>query len=399
MYKFTLAITIICLAFASHTSAQSFQTEVIELPELQMPKYPLPEEQRTYTVSVQSPYNVTSADITAQAKAKHEQDLVEYKKKLLNSDQEFKDLLKEYDAETKKANEKFEKESEAFKKLSLLERLSMTDQGKNPKLQLPTKPVYVKPAPPEYQAPNFSDYIIVDNAVLASQITIQGLAKTGKYLDVQLSIQKANFQDNAGQTYINQPINIVVKASGKELVSGSFFTEYQFLSSSPTNNINQPLEEKNYLNKVIGFINKYLNENFGYISSSKKLEIELIKNKGKYDDLERADILVKTNLRKIQASADASENEVAIAGIQKGFALWQETLKKVEYKNPKADFNSKIAKYIYFNLIKVSVAINDKKAAELYLNSLQENLVDIDLSKSEEKEIQELEKIIYKKTK
>ena len=41
--------------------------------------------------------------------------------------------LKDYDQEVIKAKEKFELESAEFKKLSLLERMSMTDQGKNPR--------------------------------------------------------------------------------------------------------------------------------------------------------------------------------------------------------------------------------------------------------------------------
>jgi hypothetical protein len=74
-----------------------------------------------------------------------------------------------------------------------------------------------------------------------------------------------------------------------------------------------------------------------------------------------------------------------------------QTLTKIEYKNTKADLNARIAKFIFFNLMNVNLALDKKKEAEIYLNQLQENLVDIKLSNEEERELNEIEKIIYKK--
>jgi hypothetical protein len=83
--------------------------------------------------------------------------------------------------------------------------------------------------------------------------------------------------------------------------------------------------------------------------------------------------------------------------MQKGIDIWTSTLEKVEYKNSKADLNGKIAGFIYFNLIRLNLALNKKADAEKYLNQLQENLVYIKLSSDDERELKTIESSIYSK--
>jgi hypothetical protein len=47
------------------------------------------------------------------------------------------------------------------------------------------------------------------------------------------------------------------------------------------------LEEKNHLNKVVAFLNQYLNDNYGFQSIKKTVKLDKVKNKGEYDDLEK----------------------------------------------------------------------------------------------------------------
>ena len=75
--------------------------------------------------------------------------------------------MKEHDAEVAKAKERYELESAEFKKLTMLERMAMTDQGKSPRLVVPATPSYYKPAPPVYQEPNLNNNLIYDNKLLA----------------------------------------------------------------------------------------------------------------------------------------------------------------------------------------------------------------------------------------
>jgi hypothetical protein len=134
--------------------------------------------------------------------------------------------------------------------------------------------------------------------VLSSKINISGFTKDGAATEVLIDIQQVNFQDNAGQTYANQPTKLIVKVNGVEKTNAAFFNEFKFISSVPTNNINKPLEEKNHLNSVVAFLNQYLNDNYGFQSVTKTIKISNVKNKGKYDDLERANLYVTTNLKK-----------------------------------------------------------------------------------------------------
>lgn len=279
--------------------------------------------------------------------------------------------------------------------MSLLERLAVSDQGKEPKLVIPTKPQYYKPAPPVYSKPDLNNYIIVDNEVLASQITITGFTREGDYVDVLVDIKRMNFQDTAGQTFANQPTKVIVKVGGIEKLNTSFFQEFKLLSYSPSNNLNKPLEEKNYLNKVIAQVNTYLDDNFGIRWTNPSVKISTVKNKGKYDDLEKASIYVATNLRKLNPE-NAEMTAAAMTGMQKGIDIWKDTLTKIDYKDKKADLNAKIATYIYFNLIRLNIALSNKKEAEKYLNELQENMVYMDLSSDEKSELKQFENSIYK---
>ena len=120
--------------------AQNISSENIDFLILKQPKETIDVANRLLKVTVTSPYNVTADDVIKQSKVDHQAALDNYTTVVANSEKEFQQKLKDYDQEVIKAKEKFELESAEFKKLSLLERMSMTDQGKNPRLVNPTKP-------------------------------------------------------------------------------------------------------------------------------------------------------------------------------------------------------------------------------------------------------------------
>jgi len=382
----------------SALNAQSISSETVDFQYLKQPEVAVGENVRSFKVTVTSPYNLTADEVMKKSKADYQNAVNGYGATVANSEKDYQQKVKSYDGDVAKAKEKFAIESAEFKKYSLLERLTLTSENKNPKLVLPAKPEYVKPAPPRYVQPNLNDYTIVDNNVLESQISVSGFTRGAGDIDIKTDINSVNFQDNAGQTFVNQPTKLVIKVAGVEKVNTTFFQDYTFLSSSPTNNINKQLEEKNHLAAVIKFLNDYINNLFGYQAIPKRVKILSVKNKGKFDDLERADIYVKTNLRKLQPT-NSEINNVAFANMQKGIDIWVQTLAKIEYKNEKADFNSKIAKFIYFNLINLNLALNKQAESEKYLNQLQENQVYIKLSYDETNELKQMEKDIYQKKK
>ena len=384
------------LIMSSTNQAQNISAENVEYQILKSPKTPIDVSHRQFKVTVTSPYNLTADDVIAQSKIDFEADLKNYDKVVANSEAEYQRKISNYESEVATAKSKFELESAEFKKLSLLERLAMTDQGKNPKLVTPSKPDYYKPAKPIYSNPNLNEYIIVNNSVLTTQINISGFTRDGNYADVMLDIQKLKFQDNAGQTFANQPTKLIVKVNGVEKANTTFFQEFKFVSSSPSNNINKPLTEKNFLNEVITTVNQYLNDNFGYQLLKTSVKLLSVKNKGgKYDDLEKADIYVTTNLRKLNPENEAMTAS-AMTGMQKGIDIWTNTLTKIDYKDKKADLNAKIAQMVYFNFMRLNLALNNKVAAEKYLNDMQENIIYMKLSYDDENELKQIENQIYK---
>ena len=256
-----LFLSLMFVFLSINIKAQSISNERVDFEMLKSPKILVDENQRTFKVTVTSPYNLTSDDVISQHKMEFQESLRNYDKVVLKSEKEFEQKLKDYDIDVLKAKEKFELESTEFKKLSLLERLAMTEQGKNPKLVTPAKPMYYKPSKPTYVEPNLNEYIILNNNVLSTLFNIDGFSREGSFVEVLIDIQKLNFQDNAGQTFANQPTKLIVYVNGTEKINNVFFKEFVFVSSSPSNNINKPLTEKNFLNDVIKKINTYLNDN------------------------------------------------------------------------------------------------------------------------------------------
>ncbi|SFN72474.1 hypothetical protein SAMN05421594_3961 [Chryseobacterium oleae] len=393
MRKFLLSLSVIS-ALSVH--AQSINSETVDFRVLKAPQTSISENSRTYNITVNSPYNLTKEDVIKQAKKEHQEAVANFSNTIAESQSDYQQSLKDYNEEIIKAKEKFALESAEFKKMTLLERLTLQEKGLKPQLQLPSKPVYSKPSPPVYREPNLNDYFIVDNNVLASQIAIDGYKKGNPNVDVYVTMEKVNFQDNAGQTYANQPTKIVVKENGTEKINTTISQDFTFVSSQPSDNINKPAEEKKYLGNNIKAINTFLNDNYGYKTLNKQVKLEFVKNKGEFDDLEKAHIYVTTNLRKLQANSDQTNNNIAFANMKKGTDIWEQTLKKVNYKDKKAPYNAKIGKYINFNLIRLNVALENKKDAEKYLNEMQEKLVDLDLSYNEKAELKQLENQIYK---
>ncbi|MBW8362374.1 MAG: hypothetical protein K0M56_09350 [Kaistella sp.] len=380
---------------ASLFKSQSINSETVEFKVLKAPQTALAEGSRNFNVAVHSPYNLTKEDVVKQAKIDHQAAVAGFSTTLAESQADYQDKLKEYSAEIARAKDKFALESAEFKKLSLLERLSLEDKGMKPQLHLPQKPVYTKPSPPVYSDPNLNNYFIVDNNVLASQVSIDGFKRGNPNVDIVIDMQQVNFQDNAGQTFANQPTKLTVKENGVEKLSKTFASDFVFVSSSPTNNIDKASEERKVLYTTIKDINTYLNEIYGFKALSKNVKVEYVKNKGDYNDLEKAHIYVTTNLRKLQANSDQTVNNVAFANMKKGTDIWTETLKKINYTDKKAVLNAKIGKSLYLNLIRLNVALENNKDAEKFLNELQEKLVQMDLSYDEKNELKQLEKAIY----
>lgn len=376
--------------------AQSINGEFVEFNFSKSPEVDIPLEQRLYQVKVESPFTLTAEDVIANAQAEHQAKLDNFSNVEAESKAEYQKKLDEYDEKVALAKEKYALESKDFKELSLLERMALTEQGKKPKLVLPTKPEYYPPRKPVYKEPNLNDYLIIDNSILANELVLNGFKRKGNNVDIEVKFSDVSFQDNAGQSFINLPTQVTVHVNEKLDLDEVYFSEFEFVSNYPTNNINKEKEKKKYLYKVIEKLNTLLNEKYGFVTQKKKIYIQVVKNrKNTYDDLEKANIYVTTSLKKLKEDPTSPINAEAMKKMQKGVDIWVNALTKVDYNNKKAVYNEKIATYLYFNLIKLNLALGNKAEAEKYLNELQENQVKMKLSYDEENTLNKLEEEIY----
>lgn len=388
-FIFSMLLTASSVAFMQ---AQRIDAENVTFQLLREPLNPVDAQNRNFSVVVNSPYNITKEDVTKLAKEDFQKRVDNYDQSVADAKTEHAERLKDYDAEVKKLQEKYKTESEQYNKLKAVEKIAMNAMP--PVLRIPSRPQLNIPSKPVYTEPDLRNALIVDNKVLASQVGIEGFTK-GNAIEITVDMERTNFQDNAGKSFANQPTKLVVKQNGVVKIDKTLFTDFQEIASSPTNEINLSSHEKMYLQKVINKINEILADNYAFAKYSSTIKLETVKNKGEYDDLEKASIYVTTNLKKMQARPDYAPNKTALENMDKGVIIWKDALKKINYDDKKAPYNAKIAAYLYMNLIRLNLALGRKSEAEKSLNDMQEHLVDMKLSWDQNNELKGLEQQIY----
>ncbi|PKF74434.1 hypothetical protein [Chryseobacterium sp. PMSZPI] len=384
---------LIPILYSPFSHAQRIDKEIINFQLLKEPIFATDLANRNYTITVKSPYNITKEDVLKQSKEDHQKLVDNYQGSVEAAKQEHAEKLKDYDAEVKRLQEKYKLESAEYSKLSAVEKIAATTGP--PVLRIPPRPVLNIPSTPVYKQPDLKDALIVDNKILASQMSITGFSKGGNYLDIVIEMERTNFQDNQGKTFANQPTRIIGKQNGAIKLDKTYFSDFTEVANVPTNEINLNAQEKIFLQRTMDRTKNVINENFGYQTINSTVTLASVKNKGEYDDLEKAYIYVTTNLKKLQAKSDYAPNKVAMENMQKGIDTWKNALTKVNYQDKKALYNAKIGEYLYFNLIRLNIALRNYQEAEKYLNELQEHLVDIKLSYDANLELKKLEETIY----
>ncbi len=387
------------IAFAStflSTYGQRAISENISYYDVILPKNPLEESIKTYKVIVETPYTLTAEQVIAQSRKDFEQEKLEYEAIVKQSELDFETKLANYDEEVELAQERYEQEMKEFKELTLIERLAITDQGKQPKLKTPVKPRYVKPLEPRYREPNFDDFLIFDNQVLADGVGLYGYEKGNDVMFI-ITISKMKFQDNAGQTFYSQPTTLKVIKGANVIDEKTFDDEFKYLTSSSSNTINLERYEKDNVNKIMREISAYINQEFGYEPVVRSITIEYPKNKKReYDNLENAKIKAISAYRKLKKDISKDRRALAIDELVQVRKIWESELAKVDYSNKKAVMNAKVSRMILFNLMRVDVTLKDKEQAEETLKLIQEHRINLDLNNTEEKELTALEEKVYK---
>ena len=395
--KKSILLLLITLTFATNIFGQRALSEEVSYFDIRTPNQPFDSDVKTYKVIVETPYTLTVEELNAQSLVEFEAEKANYETIVKESEIEFQDRVANHDNEVKKAEARYDKEMKDFKDLTLLERLTLTDQGKKPQLRVPAQPRYVKPREPEYRQPNLADHLIFDDNVLADGVNLYGYEKGGQDVLFVITISKMVFQDNGGQTFYSQPTNLKVMKGAQVIDEKNFDDEFQFLTSSSSNTINLDRYEKNNVNKIMSNINNYMNEEFGHIPVASNIKIEFPKNKNReYDALENAKIKAISAYRKLKKDASSETRERSNSELNAVREIWKSELAKVDYNDKKADMNKDVAKMIFFNLMRVDISLKDKAQAEETLSAMQDRRIDLDLGYDDKNTFTRLEEQVYK---
>jgi len=396
--KKNLLLFILFSSFTNFIFSQKELEETVSFYQVIPPLNPLEENITSFNVLLTIPYTQTIEEIRKLSLIEFDTKKKNYEELLSKSKLEFQQKEKKYDSEVLKAEERYKMEMNEFKKLSLLERLALSDQGKAPKLRIPSKPYYIQPTEPKYKEPKPNDYLIFDSKVIEDAIKLEGYNREkNSGVTFLLDIKKMEFQDNGDKTYYNQPAILKVKISENTIDEKTFGEESNFLSYKSSNNIHLESYEKSNVNKIIKEVNIYINKKFGKRLTSKNLKIKYPKNKSReYDILVKAKDKAISAYKKLVKEASIDNRDVFTKQLTEVIDIWSNCLDKINYDNEKAIYNFAIAKMLFYNLMTVYINDYKKQEAESVFKKFQDKKIDLKLNRKENTVFSNLETIIYK---
>ncbi len=398
------------LALCGAAFGQKVQEEDVTFTETRLPLAPLGGSLQHYQFTVKTPYPENNNELINAAKAKYEQDVVNYPQKVEESKAKYEQDLANYDTQVEMARENFKIESEQYNSLTMVERMALADQ--KPTLKLPSKPYYSKPSEPYYVEPNLTRSITYNPEVLSSSyLKLYGFEKGTENaivgavtlyefesLDPQQKVdEKKVYNSKTKQTetqrtyyYITsykRPTHLMLSFNGQTLYDDVFAGTSDYSEMNTPQRPNMFNVEKQSVEDVLSAVNEYINDNYGFTPIQKTIKIGFVKNKdGEYDDLENAKDYAIGGLKNLTYG---EEN----ADLEKAITIWETALGESDLEDKKARIDAKVTEEILFNLSKVYLATYKLEKAEAKINALKE----LKLSYSEKQQLDAFEVILKDK--
>lgn len=373
--------------------AQNIKDEAVEYRYIKLPLAPLPATVQNYQSSIFANY---------EADNKKKKDDYEAEKKLANA--EFEKDKAAYPSKVKEADDRYNKEVEAWKNKSfgskVIEKQVLGENNK-PVKQVPPQP-YLRHVP-EPELKTSYDYPVLANTYLVldgfankpeNAVKIDVIMYGYDYTEPrQLSEQKgtasyANGQTSTGSaTYYHNEFSYrhtmsvkVTTPDGKELFSltPQELNTYK-LFKTPESTTAAPLNpqmliktyEEKILQENLNRINDLVNDRIGYKRASRKVELNYVKSKDDtYQDLLLAFNDASSGLKLLLDDAPAAKTK-----LQNAIQLWEKALLESDPKNKKARIDKDVTMAVYFNLLEAYFAMNDVAAGEKAIASL--NIMDL----------------------
>jgi hypothetical protein len=378
-------------------NAQSVEMQRMSFRQTLFPKKKLASNIRNYNCAITTPYLKDDSSFRKIAEDKYQQDLKDYPNTVAAAQNDYQaTVLPEYEKSVAAAKEKFKLESDAFNKMSTLERLALIDQ--KPILNIPPKPVFYPPAKPNVESVNTNDIIIYNPETLAKnyiklngfgdgndglQITIdfkgfQYVEPVATVVDVENYNQatKEKFYTKQTQfvTQFRHPTMLNIKADGKELYSGIFQQTGDYQTKATSSKPERIYIEREEVVAILRNINKFLNDEYGYVNVDRSVPLYYVKNKkGEYDDIEKAKDFAASGYKNY-----TEHEEDAVKDLQSAIDIWEKTMTEVNYDDSKARIDEKVGMAVMKNLIVSSIFTRQFEKAEKYMGDFKSRRLNYD---------------------
>ncbi len=397
------------LSLTLQVSAQKIEDTVLKYEYTQQPLSPL-DGLESYNFTVITPYPENHDALIEQAKLEHQERLDAYPAEVEEAKRIHAEREAGYEDEVALAHENFKLETEAFDKLSALEKLAL-EEGR-PKLRMPSKPgPFRAPSEPVYREPNTSLSIIFKPDVLSdSYLNVEGFEKgttnalTGTVTMEEFDATQPERKETTSRVYnsstkkyenkisysyetsMKRPTRLVLNYNGQEIFNDIFEGTGDYQVKTTTTSPNMLQLEKDNVTEILTQINDYINRQYGFVKVGSTLTIRAPKNKGDYDDLEKAAKLAKRGINPMGSSDGKKELAEAVS-------MWESIIQESDVKDKKARINRKVTESIYQNLIEAAIFTEDFVKAQDYLVLLGE----MDLKNSEKAWVTERTDFIAKR--
>lgn len=387
--KKTTAIIALLIAFGT-ANAQTIEAVRMAFTQTLFPKKVLPANVKTYACTITTPYLKDDSSFRKIAEDRYQTEMKNYPDKLKEAQKYYDEVtLKEYDQKVIEAKEKYKLESDEFNKMSKLEKLALID--KRPQLNIPVRPTFVYPSQPTVESVNTSEIIIMDPVTLAKNyINISGFAEGSDGLKIKIDfkgfewvepvatiVNVENYNPQTKEKFVTKqtqfvtkyrlPTMLEIKLNNEVLKTGLYGETGAYEVLTTNSKPNRLSIEKPLVEKTLGYINNYLNENYGYPKVTRNAVLFYVKNKkGEYDDIEKAKDFATSGYKNYTANT-----EEAVKDIENAISIWEKTIAEVNYEDSKARIDEKVGTALLKNLIFATIITNDFDKADKYLGELQ----------------------------
>jgi len=371
MKLINISTVLISMFLVLNASAQKIEETVLQYEYVQQPSNPLT-GLASYSFTVATPYPENHDALLAQADKEFQERLDGYPAEVEEAKRMHAEREDNYADDVALAQYNFQLETEAFDNLNAIEKLAL-EEGR-PKLRMPSKPgPFRAPTEHTYIAPNTSTSIIFKTDVLAdTYLKLEGFVKGTENaligtvdmeaFDAGATEQKSStekvynsstkqYVDKTTYSYetaVRRPTRLTLEFNGETIYNDIFEGTGEYSTTITRVSPNMFQIEKDNVSDILQIINTYLNEQYGFVNVPAVLTIRAPKNKGEFDDLEKAGKLAKRGINPMGSSDGKAELTEAIQ-------IWETVLGESDVNNKKARINGKVTQSIYQNLIEAAI--------------------------------------------